>query len=140
MIQALRHYLLAVQFFTRIPVTGRLAQWVGYSPEMLRASTAHFPAVGWLVGSLGAGAIIARYGSGHAYLFVAAAYLAQLEAAGVYAGPIQTSIEDMDTFFVAERHHHDYAARNPGQPYIQYVSMPKVEKLLRYFPAISSSA
>jgi len=32
--------------------------------------------VGWLLGSLGAGAIIARYGSGHAYLFVAAAYLA----------------------------------------------------------------
>src|SRR5258706_88464 len=31
---------------------------------------------GWLVGSLVAGAIIARYGSGHAYLFVAAAYLA----------------------------------------------------------------
>lgn len=31
---------------------------------------------GWLVGSLGAGAIIARYGSGQAYLFVAAAYLA----------------------------------------------------------------
>jgi hypothetical protein len=31
---------------------------------------------GWLVGSLGAGAIIARQGSGHAYLFVAGAYLA----------------------------------------------------------------
>jgi len=31
---------------------------------------------GWLLGSLGAGAIIARYGSGHAYLFVAGAYLA----------------------------------------------------------------
>jgi hypothetical protein len=31
---------------------------------------------GWLLGSLGAGAIIARHGSGHAYLFVAAAYLA----------------------------------------------------------------
>lgn len=72
--------------------------------------------------------------------YVAGAYLAQLEAAGVYAGPIQTTIEDMDTFFVAETHHHDYAARNPGQPYIQYVSMPKVEKLLRYFPVISSSA
>jgi adenosylcobinamide-GDP ribazoletransferase len=49
MIQALRHYLLAVQFFTRIPITGRLAQWVGYSPAMLRASSAHFPGVGWLV-------------------------------------------------------------------------------------------
>ena len=47
---ALRHYLLALQFFTRIPVTGRLADWVGFSPAMLRASAAHFPGVGWLVG------------------------------------------------------------------------------------------
>ena len=47
----LRHYLLALQFFTRVPVTGRLAAWVGYSPQMLRASAAHFPGVGWLVTS-----------------------------------------------------------------------------------------
>ena len=47
-----RHYLLAVQFFTRIPVTGRLAAWVGFCPAMLRASAAHFPGVGWLVGAL----------------------------------------------------------------------------------------
>jgi len=45
-----RHYLLAVQFFTRLPITGALAQWVGFSPAMLRASAAHFPGVGWLVG------------------------------------------------------------------------------------------
>ena len=51
----LRHYLLALQFFTRIPVTGRLALWVGYSPAMLRSSAAHFPGVGWLVGALIAG-------------------------------------------------------------------------------------
>jgi adenosylcobinamide-GDP ribazoletransferase len=50
--QGVRNYLLAVQFFTRIPVTGRLAAWVGYSPAMLRASAAHFPGVGWLVGAL----------------------------------------------------------------------------------------
>ena len=52
MTQFIRHYLLAIQFFTRIPVTGRLAAWVGYSPEMLRASAAHFPGVGVLVGAL----------------------------------------------------------------------------------------
>lgn len=52
--QALRHYLLALQFFTRIPVTGRLAAWVGYSPDMLRASSAHFPGVGWVVGACAA--------------------------------------------------------------------------------------
>jgi hypothetical protein len=50
--QFMRHYLLALQFFTRIPVTGRLADWVGYSPAMLRASAGHFPGVGWLVGGL----------------------------------------------------------------------------------------
>ena len=47
--QTLRHYLLAVQFFTRIPITGRLADWVGFSPALLRASSAHFPGVGLLV-------------------------------------------------------------------------------------------
>lgn len=51
----LRHYLLALQYFTRIPVTGRLAQWAGYSPDRLRASAAHFPGVGVLVGLCGAG-------------------------------------------------------------------------------------
>ncbi len=46
----IREFLLAIQFFTRIPITGRLADWVGYSPQMLRASAAHFPGVGWVVG------------------------------------------------------------------------------------------
>ena len=49
---ALRHFLLALQFFTRIPVTGRLAVWVGFSPVMLRASAAYFPAVGVVIGGL----------------------------------------------------------------------------------------
>ena len=48
--QALRHFLLALQFFTRVPVTGKLAAWVGYSPAMLRASSIYFPLVGSIVG------------------------------------------------------------------------------------------
>ncbi|MGJ7508845.1 adenosylcobinamide-GDP ribazoletransferase [Variovorax sp. GT1P44] len=52
-----RHFLLALQFFTRVPVTGPLAGWVGFSPAMLRASAAHFPGVGWLVGAAGAGVL-----------------------------------------------------------------------------------
>lgn len=52
--QLTREYLLAVQFFTRIPITGRLADWVGFSPELLRASTAHFPGIGVLVGAAAA--------------------------------------------------------------------------------------
>lgn len=55
MVQFIRHFLLAVQFFTRIPVTGALAEWTGYSHAMLRASAAHFPGIGWLVGFVAAG-------------------------------------------------------------------------------------
>lgn len=50
----LRHYLLAVQFFTCVPITGALARWVGYSPQLLRASAGHFPGVGLLVGAVAA--------------------------------------------------------------------------------------
>ena len=65
---------------------------------------------------------------------VARAYLAQLEAAGVFAAPLATTVEALDAFFVAEAYHHDYAARNPGQPYIVFVSRPKVDKLVQAFP------
>jgi adenosylcobinamide-GDP ribazoletransferase len=54
----IRHFLLAVQFFTRIPITGRLAGWVGFSPDMLRASAAHFAGVGWIVGAVAAGVYV----------------------------------------------------------------------------------
>ena len=56
----LRQYLIALQFFTRVPVNGALAQWAGFSPDPrarpahdARASAAHFPGVGWLVGLVG---------------------------------------------------------------------------------------
>ncbi len=52
MVRFLRHYLLSLQFFTRVPVTGRVAEWVGFSPAMLRASAAHLPGVGMLVGGV----------------------------------------------------------------------------------------
>jgi adenosylcobinamide-GDP ribazoletransferase len=50
----IKHFLLAIQFFTRIPITGKLADWVGFSPQMLRSSAAHFAGVGWLVGGVAA--------------------------------------------------------------------------------------
>lgn len=64
---------------------------------------------------------------------VSADYIAQLEASGVFASRIATTIEPLEAFFVAESYHHNYAEFNPGQPYIQYVSMPKVGKLVNYF-------
>ena len=64
---------------------------------------------------------------------VAEAYIRQLDAAGVFAAPIVTAVEPLAAFYTAEPHHHNYAARNPQQPYIAAVSTPKVQKLRDYF-------
>jgi peptide-methionine (S)-S-oxide reductase len=60
---------------------------------------------------------------------VAEAYIAQLERAGAFDRPIATEIVPLERFFEAEDYHHDYAAKNPQQPYIRAVSDPKVKKL-----------
>ena len=72
--QFIRHFLLAVQFFTRIPITGQLANWVGYSPDMLRASAAHFAGIGWVVGAVAAatyGVLVSTINSAYAPLVAA---------------------------------------------------------------------
>ena len=50
--QFVRHFLLALQYFTRIPLPESVAQWVGFNATMQRASLAHFPGVGCIVGAL----------------------------------------------------------------------------------------
>ncbi|MDR0777465.1 MAG: adenosylcobinamide-GDP ribazoletransferase [Azonexus sp.] len=46
----LEYFLGAIRFFTRLPVPA----WVGHSAEKLDASTRYFPAVGLIVGAIGA--------------------------------------------------------------------------------------
>lgn len=65
---------------------------------------------------------------------VAEAYIAQLDAADVFDAPIVTTIEPLEAFYEAEDYHNDYAARNPSQPYVVHVSMPKVAKLRKAYP------
>jgi adenosylcobinamide-GDP ribazoletransferase len=67
--QGIRHLLLAVQFFTRIPLGKRLADWVGFSPEMQRASTAYFPVVGMLVGGVVVALSVVLFGTMQFNLF-----------------------------------------------------------------------
>ena len=64
---------------------------------------------------------------------IAEAYIRQLNEAGVFNSPIVTTLEPLKQFFVAEAYHQNYAALNPGQPYIQYIALPKVDKLRAYF-------
>jgi adenosylcobinamide-GDP ribazoletransferase len=53
MLQQLRLFLTAVQFFTRIPVPA----WVGHSAQQLDQAARYFPLVGACVGALAAGVL-----------------------------------------------------------------------------------
>ncbi|GGB32809.1 peptide methionine sulfoxide reductase MsrA [Tistrella bauzanensis] len=64
----------------------------------------------------------------------AEAYIAAIDAAGVYERPIATEVVPLDLFHEAEAYHQGYAARNPNQPYIAHISMPKVAKLKAVYP------
>jgi adenosylcobinamide-GDP ribazoletransferase len=50
----LRLMCTAWVFFTRVPLPARLSAWVGFAPDMLRASARYFPLVGMMVGAVGA--------------------------------------------------------------------------------------
>lgn len=64
---------------------------------------------------------------------VAAAYIGQLDTAGVYPAPIVTEIEPLKTFYPAEDYHQDYATLHPTQPYIVYNDLPKIENMKTMF-------
>ena len=65
---------------------------------------------------------------------IAAAYIAQLNAARVFRREIATRIEPNRPFFRAEAYHQDYLVRNPRQPYIVFNDLPKLAELQRVFP------
>ena len=67
---------------------------------------------------------------------VAAAYIAQLDKAKVFAHPIVTTLEDGRAFYAAEDYHQDYLTLNPFNPYIVYNDIPKVQALAKVFPAL----
>ncbi len=65
---------------------------------------------------------------------IAEAYIAQLNSAKVFSGPIVTKVVALQAFYPAEAYHQNYAALHPNQPYIMFNDAPKVEHLKQQFP------
>jgi peptide-methionine (S)-S-oxide reductase len=65
---------------------------------------------------------------------IAAAYVAQLDAANVYPRKIVTEVVPFKAFFRAEDYHQDYLQTHTDQPYIIYNDLPKLEHLKKQFP------
>ena len=65
---------------------------------------------------------------------VAAAYLQQMQASGVWKKPVVTRIEPYRKFYKAEGYHQDFMAKNPNHGYIRAWDKPKVAALKKFFP------
>jgi peptide-methionine (S)-S-oxide reductase len=65
---------------------------------------------------------------------VAEAYIKQLDQAKVFPAPIVTQLVELKTFYPAEEHHQNFCNRNPQNPYVMSVAMPKVEKVKKEEP------
>ena len=65
---------------------------------------------------------------------IAKAYIAQLDAAKIFSGPIVTQVVPLKGFYRAEEYHQDYALKNPNNPYIEVCDRPKIEALRQQFP------
>jgi peptide-methionine (S)-S-oxide reductase len=67
---------------------------------------------------------------------VAKAYIAQLDAAEVYANAITTKVQPLEAFWRAEDVHQDYATLHPNDAYIAANDRPKLGHLRDMFPEL----
>jgi len=67
---------------------------------------------------------------------IAAAYIAQLDAAKIFPQRIVTELTPLKGFYRAEEYHQDYALKNPDSAYIQICDLPKISALKQQFPEL----
>lgn len=64
---------------------------------------------------------------------IAETVMAEIDAAGMWPGPLVTELTSLERFWPAEAEHDDYYRRNPNQPYCRIVVEPKVLKFRQAF-------
>jgi peptide-methionine (S)-S-oxide reductase len=67
---------------------------------------------------------------------IAEAYIKQLDDAKVFRASIVTQVVPLKAFYPAEEHHQNFCNRNPRNPYVLGVAMPKVEKVKEKVPEL----
>jgi peptide-methionine (S)-S-oxide reductase len=65
---------------------------------------------------------------------IAEAYIAQLDHSGIFSRRIATRVDPYGGFYPAESYHQDFLISNPGNPYIAYNDLPKIESFRRVLP------
>lgn len=62
------------------------------------------------------------------------AYIELLEKQKVYKKPIVTEVKPIKKFWKAEEYHQDFEKKNPNNPYIKSVSIPRLKAFKKRYP------
>lgn len=63
-------------------------------------------------------------------------YIAKLTQEKTFDKPIVTEVKKFEKFWPAEAYHQDFEKRNPNQPYVRNVSVPRLNKFQKKFPEL----
>lgn len=55
-------------------------------------------------------------------------YIKNLKETGAFDGPITTEVSALKKFYPAEDYHQNYEEKNPNNPYVRAVSVPRLKK------------
>ncbi|MFN7120138.1 MAG: peptide-methionine (S)-S-oxide reductase MsrA, partial [Saprospiraceae bacterium] len=60
----------------------------------------------------------------------------ELNKSGKYDKPIAVEVKKFEKFWNAEDYHQNYIYLNPGNPYVQHESIPRIQRFQRQFPEL----
>ena len=63
-------------------------------------------------------------------------YIALLKEKEIFSKEIVTEVKPLEKFYFAEEYHQDYEKRNPNNPYVQQVSIPRLRKFQKLYPEL----
>lgn len=63
-------------------------------------------------------------------------YIALLKEKQIFNNEIVTEVKPIEKFYFAEEYHQDYEKRNPDNPYVQSVSIPRLRKFQKAYPEL----
>jgi peptide-methionine (S)-S-oxide reductase len=69
---------------------------------------------------------------------LAEAYIKKLLDEGVFS-KITTEVAPLEAFYAAEEYHQNYEKRNPNQPYVKAVSVPRLKRFQKKYPNLLKS-
>jgi peptide-methionine (S)-S-oxide reductase len=66
-------------------------------------------------------------------------FIKELNDTKAFGRPVVTTVERLGDFYEAEDYHQKYFAKNPYQPYCQFIIPPKLQKLHKQFADLLKS-